>query len=50
MAAQAGTECLVLENLDFANVGGGGVGVPDWGRIRVDRLDDGIEGADHCFL
>ena len=50
MAAQAGAECLVLENLDLANVGFGGVGEPDWGRVRVDWLDDGIEGANHCFL
>ena len=50
MAAQADPESLVLDDLDFSNVGGGGVGIPDRGCIGVDGLDDGFERGEHGFL
>ena len=44
MAAQTDPESLVLDDLEFLDVGRFGRRVPDWGCVVEDRTDEGIVG------
>ena len=50
VGSKAGTEGLVLDSLEFEDVGLGGVGKPDGSSVGKDGTEDSAVGEKHCFL
>ena len=50
VGSKAGTEGLVLDSLEFEDVGLGGIGKPDGSSVGKDGTEDSAVGEKHCFL
>ena len=50
VGSKAGTEGLVVDSLEFEDVGLGGIGKPDGSSVGKDGTEDGAVGEKHCFL